>query len=405
MELTYQQAMLMLTGVNMHIDRIKNFISMYPQIYSDENTDKINEIKTNRKYIWICNKGHKFEALPSNIIKDDGFHCTVCSNHTVLQGYNDMATTHPECMKYLLNLEDGYKYTFGSNKKIYWKCPDCGYVMYKAPNKFLTNKNKCNNCNDFISYGEKYVSKFLDLMNTNYTKHVSFKWSGKKSYDFYLKDYMCIIEVHGKQHYIESGFTDLGGRTLKQEKANDDFKKDIASKNGIQHYIEINARNSDADYIKNSILQSNIETVLNQKITLSDEQWELCHVATCNNMLKTVCDIYENKTKSIKEISREVGYCRNTIVSWLKKGAKIGWCSYDSKEAVLKANKETSKRTVKTMSKPIFQMTKDLKIIGEYPSINEAQRKLHISHIWDVIVGRRQSAGGYIWGYQELDMN
>lgn len=386
----------------MHIDRIKNFISMHPQIYSKENTDKINEIKTNRKYIWICNKGHKFEALPSNIIKEDGFHCTVCSNHTILKGYNDIATTHPECMQYLLNLEDGYKYSFGSNKKIYWRCPECGYIMYKTPYKFLTNKNKCNNCNDSVSYGEKYVSKFLDLINVSYIKHKYFEWSGKKSYDFYLKEYKCIIEVHGKQHYTESGFKKLGGRTLAQEKENDAFKKDIAIKNGMQHYIEIDAYYSDEYYIKNSILQSEIETILNRKITLTEEQWKKCHEATCNNMIKTVCNIYENKTKIIKEISKEVQYSRNTILNWLKKGAEIGWCSYDPNEAVLRANQETSKRTIRTMSRPVLQMTRDLKIIDEYSSINEAQRKLHISHIWDCIVGRRQSAGGYIWKYKDI---
>lgn len=389
----------------MHIDEIKNFIYLHPQIYSDENTDKINEIKTNRKYIWMCNKGHRFEALPPNIIKDDGFHCTICSNHTVLRGYNDIATTHPKCMEYLLNPEDGYKYTFGSNKKIYWICPECGYVMYKSPYKFLTNKNKCNNCNDMVSYGEKYVSKFLELIDVNYTRHKTFEWSGKKSYDFYLKDYKCIIEVHGKQHYTESGFKNLGGRTLTQEKENDALKKDMAIENGIQHYIEINAYYSDEDYIKNSILQSKIETILNLKITLTEEQWKMCHEATCNNMIKVVCYIYENKTKIIKEIANEVQYSRNTVLSWLKKGAKVGWCSYDPKEAVLKANQETSKRIIQNMSRPVFQMTRDLKIVGEYPSINEAQRELHISHIWDVIVGKRQSAGGYIWRYQELDMN
>lgn len=41
------------------------------------------------------------------------------------------------------------------------------------------------------------------------------------------------------------------------------------------------------------------------------------------------------------------------------------------------------------------------KTINEFPSLQEAQRQLNISHIWDCIHGRRNMAGGYKWKYAE----
>ena len=52
------------------------------------------------------------------------------------------------------------------------------------------------------------------------------------------------------------------------------------------------------------------------------------------------------------------------------------------------------------MSKAVLQLSKDGAIIAEFPSIQEAQRKLAITHIWDCLVGKRQTAGGYKWRYK-----
>lgn len=53
------------------------------------------------------------------------------------------------------------------------------------------------------------------------------------------------------------------------------------------------------------------------------------------------------------------------------------------------------------MSKKVIQMDLNQKEIKCYRSIQEAQRDLNISHIWDCIKGRRNTAGGYRWKYKE----
>lgn len=52
------------------------------------------------------------------------------------------------------------------------------------------------------------------------------------------------------------------------------------------------------------------------------------------------------------------------------------------------------------MSKPVIKMDLNNNDIEEYPSLNEAQRITGICHVWDCIVGKRQTAGGYKWRYK-----
>jgi hypothetical protein len=72
-----------------------------------------------KKVKWKCGFGHSWIARPAERIAGQG--CPVCSNKTVLVGFNDLATTNPE----LASQADGWDpttLTAGSNKKVSWKC-------------------------------------------------------------------------------------------------------------------------------------------------------------------------------------------------------------------------------------------------------------------------------------------
>lgn len=74
-----------------------------------------------RKQEWICSLGHKWKATIYSRVA--GNNCPICSNHQVLAGYNDLRTTHPQ----LADEADGWdptKITYGSKKKLKWKCKD-----------------------------------------------------------------------------------------------------------------------------------------------------------------------------------------------------------------------------------------------------------------------------------------
>ena len=55
--------------------------------------------------------------------------CPVCCvpPKLVIKGINDIATTDPWMMKYMINYEDAYKYSSQSNECIKVKCINCGY--------------------------------------------------------------------------------------------------------------------------------------------------------------------------------------------------------------------------------------------------------------------------------------
>ena len=65
------------------------------------------------------------------------------------------------------------------------------------------------------------------------------------------------------------------------------------------------------------------------------------------------------------------------------------------------AGKKTGPINGKKCSIPILQFAKDGTLIKEWPSLNEAERKLGISHshICHCLKGRYKSAGGFVWRY------
>jgi hypothetical protein len=75
---------------------------------------------SSKKVKWRCEHGHTWNAdVHSRSSRGDG--CSVCSNHQVLAGYNDLATTNPE----LAAQADGWDPTTlaaFSNKKVKWCC-------------------------------------------------------------------------------------------------------------------------------------------------------------------------------------------------------------------------------------------------------------------------------------------
>jgi hypothetical protein len=74
---------------------------------------------TAKKLKWKCSKGHKWSASGDSRTRGTG--CPTCSGNLVLQGFNDLASTHPELAKEA----DGWdprKVIAGTPKKLKWKC-------------------------------------------------------------------------------------------------------------------------------------------------------------------------------------------------------------------------------------------------------------------------------------------
>lgn len=105
-------------------------------------------------------------------------------------------------------------------------------------------------------------------------------------------------------------------------------KKELAIFNGINHYIVLDCRESNADFIKSSILNSELINLFD----LSVIDWNKCALDSCKSNIVMACDLWNNGTHSTKEISEIMCLTRTTIITYLKKGTKYGICDYDGKE-------------------------------------------------------------------------
>lgn len=343
--------------------------------------------------------GHEVFSFPTNVFKNDALLCPVCSGHQVQRSVNDLWTTHPYLASKLININDGYHYSFGSNKKLQWKCDVCGAIISKTPNKMSKTTCVCKRCRSTKSYGEKFFISVLNQLCEIYDTEVRFGWSEHKRYDFYLPEYNIIVEIHGSQHSSSKDFSLLGGRTYIEESINDDIKKDLALKNHISEYIVINNIYSDAKDLKFNIMNSLLPTILN--FSSNDINWTECHQFALSSDTKSICEYYNLYEANIPKLADIFNKSQTTIRKYLKQGNECGLCNYNAKKSKADANRKAVKTMISQRSKSILQLNLDDEVLEVYPSIQEAQRILNISHIWDCLAGKRKTAGGYKWKYNQ----
>ena len=167
--------------------------------------------------------------------------CPVCVGKHIQIGVNDLNTTHPQVAKNLLNIEDKYKYTAGSGKKVDWKCPNCSIkIGMKSVKNIVKDGLACVLCSPHTSNPEFLMGSVLKDLDVEFVPEYNTTWSKRKQYDFYLPKYNTIIETHGIHHYEQIS----RGRTLTEEQENDVFKEKLAMENGIKHYIVIDTSSS-----------------------------------------------------------------------------------------------------------------------------------------------------------------
>ena len=310
-----------------------------------------NTFKTYQYKCLTCNYiGNKTETQLKNLSG-----CPVCYGRICKTGFNDMWTTNPELAKLLANPKDGYKYMQSSSKRVNWKCPHCGEII---KNKLISNINKdglsCNKCSDGISYGEKFVFEMLNQLTDDFKPQMIFDWAKNKKYDQYLFSKFAIIEIHGMQHYKE---INNNWESLIKIQENDKLKKELALNNGImeEKYIEIDARLSTMEYMKNSILNNK---KLNELYDLSKIDWLECHKYACSSLIKTVCDLWSSGIHITLKIGGILDLHQSTVIRYLKQGSLLGFCEYNSKHSLSKSGLtsggKNNKRTICINSQEIF---------------------------------------------------
>jgi predicted RNA-binding Zn-ribbon protein involved in translation (DUF1610 family) len=322
---------------------LQNYKQYLLEEFSKNNTKHPSEISygTHDEYLWNCPKCGTEYLMSLSSRTSNKSNCPFCKglrvNHT-----NSLWTTHYQIAKLLVNSEVGYQVTAGSNKRADFRCPNCKYIIKDKKICSITNGGiSCPQCSDGISYPEKFIASILDQLNEKYQKGKIFDWSkniehsinnlnGNKIYDFYIPSKNYIVETHGMQHYNAS--TQFKKRSLIEEQENDKLKEELAVSNGIDKYIIIDCRLSELEYIKNSTINSELNSVFD----LSYIDWLKCHEFACNSLVKIACGLW-NSGNNIVQIAKIMKMARRTILNYLKKGSQAGWCSYDPKEESIKS--------------------------------------------------------------------
>ena len=259
--------------------------------------------------------------------------CQKCSGKGLYEGKNDLWTTDPDMAKMLKDPNDGYKVTRCSGKKVDWICPDCGCVVrQKSVYNTLTNGLVCGLCSNTRSLGHRLVNSVLTELDVDYINEKTFYWSENKVYDIYVEQYNCIIEVNGVQHYEESGFHRLGGRNYIEEIENDAYKKDLAIENGIQHYVYVDAKESNIDYIVNSIRDNKL---FNSLFNTKNITWEnIVDRALISDVVR-IKNLY-NEGVSVPEIQKILHMSNTSVTRKLNELTKFGLCNYKGAEEKFK---------------------------------------------------------------------
>lgn len=351
----------------------------------------------NTKIKWLCNKHstHVFEMRPRAIF--DGQGCPYCSGNKLLVGYNDCWTTRPDIATMLKNPEDGYSHFCKSHEKVFWICPNCRNEIYKDFHSVSQYGLACSVCGDGVSYPEKIVISILNQLKINFIYNKPQPWSNKKRYDFYLLDYNMIIETHGNQHYA-CGFSSVNSiktknkaRTLEEEQLNDSYKRELAFTNNIKRYIELDCRESELGYIKNSIINSELSCLFD----LSKVDWIQCELDTHKTFFMDVLNCWNNGVRNSVDIAKLLNLDRHTVQKYLKVAASHSMCDYNPEEGLKngreKACAANCRKVICIDTKQIFDSIKDAAIFAKvtYQGISSACR------------GKQETSCGYHWAYYD----
>lgn len=271
--------------------------------------------------------GHKWITTPYRIIHSK-HGCPICADKDVVKS---LTKTHEQFVEDLKQVNPYYEVLTRyktSKEKILVKCTLCGHEQWARPNDLMNGKN-CSYCSDGISYPNKFAHAFLkQLPIENVIYEYSPEWACNKRYDNYFeyKDKAYIVEMDGKQHFMDMSTSNWG--SLESNQINDKLKDKLARENDVI-MIRIKCKDTYKSYISNEILKSELANIFD----LSNIDWKQCDYFARSNLVKEVWDYYNSHPTSIAiEIAKEFCLSVGTIRKYLNRGNKLGICVYNRKE-------------------------------------------------------------------------
>lgn len=315
--------------------------------------------------------------------------CPCCTGSIIVKGINDLTTTDPWIIKYFQGGADEAKlYSRGTDKTFFPICPFCGRISDHPVTigNLVRQKTFGCICKDNISYPEKFFYNLLIQLNEKFIYQLSnkdFKWCKKYKYDFYLKDKNIIIEVNGMQHYTSN------------KVINNDLNKHNLAKNNVYKYISIDCSESKKDYIKNNIINSELNNILN----LNDIDWNACEEFAMKNLSVDIWSDFNNGIK-VAELSQKYNVSKNKIRRILHVGTELNKCRYDGeaehKKSIMGSNYNNKETKVFDLNGNLLGTYKSAKYISDN-SLELFGKKLYINSIYDCCNYRIRQYKGFVF--------
>ena len=128
----------------------------------------------------------------------------------------------------------------------------------------------------------------------------------------------------------------------------------MAINNGIQNYIVLDCRKSKVDWIKQSVMSSDLPKILH--FEESDIDWEECEKYALKNIVLEIWDDW-NINFDIDKLVEKFKLRRRTISNYILHGVELGVCTKSLNDIYLETVNEVRKDAY---SKPIHCITDDV---------------------------------------------
>lgn len=381
-----------------------------------------------KKVWWKCKKcGYEWQAKINNRALL-GRGCPCCANKIVITGINDLATTHPEIAKEwhptkneTLTAKD---ITYGSNKKVWWICPQ-GHE-YKATIGHRTSENgtNCPICNSGrqTSFAEQAVYYYVKKLYPDAINRYKAEFLGRMELDVFIPSINYAIEYDGEAWH-------KGPIKLKMEEKKYKLckSKNIKLVRLREADAPISAFIADYQWCRKELYKpENLEFIITEllrRINFSSTWLITCPVDVNierdkQEILKYKYELSKNSLQDkFPEIAKEWHPTKNGDLrpSMFKPGSdhKVWWlcpaCGNEYEATISKRaakNKPTgcpecgilknAKKRMKAVN--MIDITSN-QIIQTFHSISDAQKQTNIKNISMVCNGHREKAGGYKWEY------
>ncbi len=119
-------------------------------------------LKSNRKFFWVCEKGHDYHCTVAH--REEGKGCPYCANKRLLRGFNDLATIRPDLAMEFDSDRNGLgpeQVIAGSYVRYWWKCSE-GHEWSQRP--IVRWNRNCPDCAE-IGYHPARPAQFYFIVH------------------------------------------------------------------------------------------------------------------------------------------------------------------------------------------------------------------------------------------------